>query len=91
MKKAWRVPQTVHGAGYLAERSHRGWVVRLSSYAGRLRGNYLVPFRALRPHGRRWDGAPLFTALKRSLIGLDGVQRTNDFKYPSPTWRGSSA
>ena len=91
MKKAWRVPYTVHGAGYTSERSRRGWVVRLSSYSSRLRGHYLVPFRALRPHGRRWYGVPLFTALKRSLNGIEGVQRTNDFKIPCPTWWGSSA
>lgn len=92
MKKAWRVPYTVHGAGYMAERSRRGWVVRLSSYSGRLRVHYLVPFRAFRPHGRRWYGVPLIAALRRSLNGIEGAQRTSDFKMAGPTgWAGKAA
>jgi hypothetical protein len=91
MKNAWRVPRTVHGAGYTAERSRRGWVVRLSAYSSRVRGHYLVPFRALRPHGRRWYGVPLIAALRRSLNGIEGVQRTNDFKIAGPTWSGGGA
>ncbi len=81
----FRVPETVQGGGYVAERSRRGWVVRISSYSGRLRGHYLVPFRALRPHGRNWHGAPLVVALERALRGIEGAERTNDFNGSSPT------
>lgn len=91
MKTTWRVPRTVHGAGYTAERSRSGWVVRLSSYSGRLRGHYLVPFRALRTDGRRWHGVPLIAALKRSLNVIEGVQRTSDFEMAGPTgWAGGA-
>jgi len=31
MNRVWRVPETVQGGGYMAERSRRGWVVRISS------------------------------------------------------------
>jgi hypothetical protein len=86
LKKAFQVPTTTHGAGYLAERSRRGWVVHLSGNNGRLRGHYLVPFRALGPHGRVWSGAPFVAALKQSLGSIQGVQRTNDLRFRSPTW-----
>jgi hypothetical protein len=69
----------------MAERSRRGWVVRINSYSGRQRGNYLVPFRALRPHGQNWCGKPLFAGLERALKGIPGVVRTNDLKGSSPT------
>ena len=73
----------------MAERSRRGWVVRLTSHSGRLRGHYLVPFRALRPHGRRWYGVPFFTALRRSLSGIEGVLRMNGTRLSGPTiWAG---
>jgi hypothetical protein len=81
----WRVPETVHGVGYTAERSRRGWVVRLRSYSGRLPGHYLVPFRALDSRGRKWSGVHLVAALKRSLSKIDGVQLTNDTKVVAPT------
>lgn len=86
LKKTWRVPQTVQGGQYLAERSRRGWVVRLSSYSGRVRGHYLVPFRALRPHGRNWNGRALVSSLARSLAAIVGAQTADDFRFPSPTW-----
>jgi len=85
LKRVWRVPETVQGGEYVAERSRRGWVVRISSQSGRLRGHYLVPFRALRPHGRNWYGVPLVAALERALNGIEGVVRTDDFKGSSPT------
>ncbi len=85
LKLCWRVPETVQGGGYTAERSRRGWVVRISSYSGRLRGHYLVPFRALRPHGRNWYGVPLVTALERALSEIQGAVRTDDLKGSSPT------
>jgi hypothetical protein len=84
-KLAWRVPETVQGGGYSAERSRRGWVVRISSYSGRVRGHYLVPFRALRPHGRNWHGTPLVAALERALSEIEGVVRTDDLQGSSPT------
>ena len=80
-----RVPETVQGGGYTAERSRRGWVVRIGSYSGRLRGHYLVPFRALRPQGRGWNAAPLVAALERALSGIEGAVRTDDFKGSTPT------
>jgi hypothetical protein len=86
LKKAFQVPTTTHGAGYLAERSRRGWVVHLSGNNGRLRGHYLVPFRALGPRGRVWSGAPFVAALKQSLGSIQGVQHTNDLRFQSPTW-----
>jgi hypothetical protein len=58
----------------VAERSRRGWVVRLNSDAGRLRGHYLVPFRAFRQPQRRWFGGVLFAGLRRSLTTLDGAR-----------------
>ncbi len=81
----WRVPETVQGGGYTAERSRRGWVVRISTYSGRVRGHYLVPFRALRPHGRNWYGVPLVAALEQALAGIEGAVRTDDLKGSSPT------
>jgi hypothetical protein len=90
-KEAYRVPLTVHGAGYLAERSRRGWVVRLHSYSGRLRGHYLVPFRALGPNGRHWSGGPLMAALKRSLNEIEGIDRTSDRRYGTVTWWAKAA
>jgi hypothetical protein len=87
LKKAFHVPTTTHGAGYLAERSRRGWVVHLSGNNGPLRGHYLVPFRALGPRGRVWSGAPFVAALKQSLGSIRGVQHTNDLRFQSPTWR----
>lgn len=85
LKLCWRVPETVQGGGYTAERSRRGWVVRISSNSGRLRGHYLVPFRALRPHGRDWYGVPLVTALEKALSEIQGAVRTDDLKGSSPT------
>jgi hypothetical protein len=92
MKEAWRVPETVQGGQYTAERSRRGWVVRLSSYSGRLRGHYLVPFRALRPHSRDWHGGAFVASLVASLTSIEGAQATDDFRFGSPTWhtRGSA-
>jgi hypothetical protein len=88
-RKAVKIPHTVQQGGYNAERSRRGWVVRLSTISGRLRGHYLVPFRALRPHGRRWYGVPIFTALRRTLGRIDGAQRVNDRRFGAPTiWAG---
>lgn len=84
-KQHFRVPETVQGGGYIAERSRRGWVVRISSYSGRLSGHYLIPFRALGPHGRDWSGEPLVTALERALSSIEGAVRTNDFRGSSPT------
>jgi hypothetical protein len=84
-KRVWRVPETVQGGGYSAERSRRGWVVRINSYSGRLRGHYLVPFRALRPHGRDWHAEFLVASLERALGGIDGAVRTDDLKGSSPT------
>lgn len=62
------------GGGYLAERSRRGWVVRQHAQWSRVRGIYLVPFRALGPDGRRWQGGPFVAAWQRSLRELPGVR-----------------
>ncbi len=72
---AMRLARTTQRGGYMAERSRRGWVVRLSSDAGRLRGHYLVPFRALRQPRRRWYGGALIAGLRKSLTTLSGVRR----------------
>ncbi len=84
-KAHFSVPETVQGGGYTAERSCRGWVVRINSYSGHLRGHYLVPFRALRSHGRDWSGEPLVAAIERVLNGIEGAVRTDDLKGFSPT------
>lgn len=85
-RKAFKVPTTTHHAGYFAKRSRRGWVVHLSGSGGPLRGIYLVPFGSLGPNGRKWSGAPLMGALKRSLGAIEGAERTSDFRFGSPTW-----
>ena len=74
--KPQSVAEMVQRAGYLAERSRRGWVVRLSSQSSRrLRGHYLVPFRALRSERRRWRGSRLIAGLQDALQGLHGLRR----------------
>jgi hypothetical protein len=92
LKLFWRVPETVQGGGYTAERSRRGWIVQINSYFGRQRGHYLVPFRALRPHGRNWRGKPLVAAIGRALRAIPGAVRTNDLKGSRPTgWPAARA
>lgn len=89
-QRAYRVPETVQGGGYSAERSRRGWVVRLSSSSGRLRGIYLVPFRALGPDGMNWTGEFLVASLLKRLSGIEGTVLTNDQKGSAPTgWPAS--
>ncbi len=85
LELCWRVPTTVQGGGYTAERSRRGWVVAIGSYSGSRRRHYLVPFRALRPNGRTWSGVPLVTALERALAEIEGVARTDDLRGSAPT------
>ena len=63
------------GGWYLAERSRRGWVVRQGAHWSRVRGIYLIPFRALRPHMRRWHGGPFVGAWRQSLRSLKGARR----------------
>jgi len=64
------LPETIHCGGYIAERSRKGWVVRLGSGAGRLRGHYLVPFRALGSGDRAWNDRALAIAMRQSVRGI---------------------
>jgi hypothetical protein len=73
--KAIKSQRIVYGAGYLAERSRRGWVVSLNSVSGRLWGHYLVPFRAFGSHQRAWNGDLFVDELRRALVGIPGVRR----------------
>lgn len=73
-----RLARSRQGGGYEAERSRRGWVVKFHSYSGRLRGHYIVPFRALRSHGRRWYGGPIINAMQQSLMDLEGTRRISE-------------
>jgi hypothetical protein len=72
------LPPLVHSAGYIAERSRRGWVVRLNSKAGPLSGHYLVPFRAFRGLGREWNGDHLLAMLRTALLETTNARRISD-------------
>jgi hypothetical protein len=74
-EREWRPNPSDYSVSYSAERSRRGWVVRLGTDSGRLRGHYLVPFRGLRDYGRNWPGGPLSEAMHRMLSSLDGVKQ----------------
>jgi len=74
-KRSWRqldVPLEMHGGGYEALRSRRGWVIKLSSMSGPLRGRYLVPFRAFGPRTRTWRGGAIFAELERRMMEVSG-------------------
>jgi hypothetical protein len=88
-RRAYKAPQTIQRGSYSAERSRRGWVVRLDGSAGRLRGHYLVPFRALDARTRQWDGRAIFSALGRSMRAVDSARPTDDRRFAAPTiWAG---
>ncbi len=75
--RAWvrRMRDTVAHAGYQAERSRRGWVLRLHAPSGRSAGIYLIPFRALGRPRRDWWPAPLVAGMARSLRSLPRARR----------------
>ena len=74
-ERKWRPNPSDYSASWDAERSRRGWVVRLSTSSGRLRGHYLIPFRGLRSYGRNWPSGPLSEAMHRVLSSLEGVRQ----------------
>jgi hypothetical protein len=65
-------------AGYIAERSRRGWVLRVSTSASsNSRGIYLVPFMAMSNRDRDWDGRWLLNGLA-CVLGELGAQRVDE-------------
>jgi hypothetical protein len=72
--KPRRVPDTIHNLSYLAERSRRGWVIRLRANSRRLTNPYVIPFRSA-PRRRIWSGRGLLSALQQSVSSLDGARR----------------
>ena len=78
-RKAKRIQfaEMIHCGGYTAERTRKGWIVRLNSRAGRLRGQYLVPFRALDSRNRDWNDRVLMLAMKQSVRGIQSALRIN--------------
>jgi hypothetical protein len=70
-----RVPFTTHYLGYLVERSRRGWVVRVRGNGRGLPRPHVIPFRALGPNGRVWNGSWIVAALRRCVASIDGAVR----------------
>jgi hypothetical protein len=75
--KRIQLAEMIHCGGYTAERTRKGWIVRLNSWAGRLRGQYLVPFRALDSRNRDWNDRVLMLAMKQSVRGIQSALRIN--------------
>ena len=83
----WSTPRVWRGRGhhqmlqhvfYNAELSRRGWVVTLYSTSRRLPGRFILPIRARKPHGDRWYGGSIISAVRKWLTDQEGTRLITD-------------